>query len=192
MIGRWWVFALFLTLGACGWVPPAGPPEVDGRWVEALLVHRPLQVPAYLPGVTLQGGRVVADDDVDPWYPSCRIELADLAQIVRPIPPGRYEVTGIYREEWIVQRAPVRVAVFGTGWVAEGSITAVRYTTEFRLRAAGPADPVRMRCMHWADPEPFGQYPGLAEVSEALGELVSLELSDVPARGGQGRQPAGL
>lgn len=145
-----------------------------------LVLRQPLTIPAHGLATWLQGGRVLAQAEVDQYYPNCKFELRDLNDSPRIVEPDTFAITRIKTGYDFVANAPLVVA----GPILYGSQSDTRvYYVELFLRSEKQPQVMRLDCRKWDSP-PGDDYLTLNEVRGALGEVMTLRLADSGAGAG--------
>lgn len=163
-------------LSACAGAPPARAEFPPGS---AIVLNRPVTIPADRASVWIQDGAVTAYSAVDKYRPHCRFEVRSLESTPRTVQPGRFAVRRVQREiEGLLGGGFAPVAAFGVFGVfgADGGPSPTPYITRLYLRSAEQPDVRSLACQQWEDSTlGSSQHLTMAEFRNALGDLFTVQ-----------------
>ena len=142
---------VYLLLAAC---QTAGPLDENSPHHvlpsgSRLVLKQELAIPAGSAGVMLQGGRVVSDQDANPYHPHCRLEVNDVRETTQTVTADEFVVRRARQESYTVARAGLKkVDVSGDG----GGISLFVFRTILGLESPRQPWVRRLTCQQWADP----------------------------------------
>lgn len=167
-----------VALGACAlttardeaspfYVPPAG---------SRLILKQTLTIPAEMVGVFIQGGRAVANRDVDQYLPHCRLEVRDRRETVQTVNPDDFLVQRVRRDVQVVSNtrtAPLVRVTHGPSFFI--------YRTLFDLESPRQPQVRTLVCQHWGHPA-LDDHLSIRDMRRALGKVMSIELPATDGR----------
>ena len=136
-----------------------------------LVLHRALTVPADRLDVHLQGGRVLAYAEVNPYHPFCALDLHRRLDVPQTVASGEFTVRKASQEIIQTQRAP------GARLASGGSPSFDIYNTVLELRSETQPQVARLTCGQWVYP-PQQRHVTVNEMRQALGSVFTLRLPD--------------
>lgn len=152
------VFGVALFLGACqatggrtaDWTVPPG---------SRLVLNKALTIPAHTGYITLQGGRMVANQAIDSYYPNCDFQLRTKSGKPQTLKPGSFTITRVSMGDNPASGRDIR-----------------NYYTEMRLHSEAQPQVYYLKCQQWSNYLESFDYVTVAEIRTALGEYFTLEL----------------
>ncbi len=144
-------------------VPPPG---------SRLVLKQELTIPAHSAGVLLQGGRVVSDKDLNPYYPHCRLEVHDVRETMQTVLADEFVVRRALRMETYTA---MRSGLLKAGWRSAGDPSFLIYRISMDLHSPRQPQVRWLDCQQWGDPA-VGQHLSIREIRLALGEIFLLQL----------------
>ena len=166
-------FVLFILLTGC----QAGTPYIlDVAYTSikpgsTITLHKALNIPAHKARVYLQGGKVVAANDIDRYYPNCSLEVKTLKPGTQEIMEDTFKIVKVTSDE----------EVSGLGLVYasrryasddQGPVSHENWVTHFYLSSAKQPDVYRLTCGHWEDPaDTHPRHLTLPEIMKAVGSF---------------------
>ena len=139
-----------------------------------LEVAEPLQVPAGLARVYLQGGEVVRYADIDQYQPFCYFLMRQTSPVARDIRPAVFYVSSVeLREQDVRLATPLRIVHLGALGGTDGP-GVIAFETHMVLDIGDQADPERLVCSGAFAPPAEATPIRLAEMRLALGKKVTV------------------
>lgn len=174
------VVALTLVMVACQQGPVRDESSYRSRVGigSTFVLHESLIVPTGHARVFIQGGEVVAKPQLNRYRPHCNFEVRTISDGSSRIEPDTFLVTDIEEdEEEVVTRAePMRYAALAENSDHQGGVNLITQFVRHWLYSERQPEVMRLTC-HGAFDVPFyAQPPSIAEIREALGERVTLNL----------------
>lgn len=142
----------------------------------SFVLHESLIVPVGHARVFLQGGKVVAKVQLNRYHPHCNFEVRSVSDGTLRIEPDTFLVTGIeeHMEEVVTRRQPLRYAAFSMeDFDSMAMIT--RFVRHWLYSERQP-EVMRLTCHGGFDDPSEALPPSIAEIRQALGKLVTLNL----------------
>lgn len=176
--------ALPLLLAACQQLPVQDEGSSRIRVGSHLTLHQSLMVTAGHARVFMQNGQVVAKTKLDLYQPHCNFEVRSVSSGASIIEPDDFVVTAVMEDETeVVQGPPAQqYAAVGKMVAMGGDATLVMVTRFIRhnLESGHQPEVMRLTC-HGGFAEPWqAAYPGIDEIRQSLGALVTLQMPHTP------------
>lgn len=145
-------------------------PVSEGTELELV---EPLQVPAGLARVYLQGGEMRRYGEIDQYQPFCFFLMRDPAPLGRDIQPAVFVVRSVnLREQDVRIATPVRLAYQGLSWNSDGP-GVIAFETHMLLNTTDDqSSPERLVCSGAFAPPAEATPIRLAQMRQALGSRV--------------------
>lgn len=175
------IVATMFVLAACQQAPVRDEASYLSRVGvgSTFVVNESLMVPVGRARVFLQGGRVVTKVGLDRYRPHCNFEVRSLSDGSLRIEPDTFLVTRvIVDEEEVVSRPQsLHYAALGLGGdMGGGGINMITHLVRHRLHSERQPEVMYLTC-HGGFDYPFhARTPGIAEIRQVLGEMVTLNL----------------
>ncbi|WP_455205876.1 hypothetical protein [Kaarinaea lacus] len=175
---------LWLALTSCSYVvvtDPTSPYYIPSPGSK-VVIHQRLEVPPGRNDVFFQHGKVISRKELNQYNVNCNLNTNSLEDITRYVEPGTYTVTRTTREEnSIVQRQTIRLASLslsiGVG-MDGGGPSMMFEIVKMRLQGEPGANVTELVCRGGLDDPSNMQMPSLAEIRQALGKYVSIEVPE--------------
>lgn len=173
------IVAMTLVLTACQQAPVRDESSYLSRVAvgSKFVLHESLTVPVGHARVFLQDGKVVDKVRLDRYRPHCNFEVRSVSDGTLRIEPDTFLVIGVDEdEEEIVSRPQLlRNVVLDSSEEGGGISMITLYVTHWLFSERQP-EVMRLTC-HGGLDFPFdARPPGIAEIRQALGKLVTLNL----------------
>ncbi|MCG6976848.1 MAG: hypothetical protein LJE56_10690 [Acidiferrobacterales bacterium] len=152
------------------------------------VLNQPIEIPQDRKSTYIFRGKVVSYNDVDVYYPHCRIILNKVSAKARVITPDSFELTKVNEWEDYTSIRPTRVASLdvadlsvtggisvGVG-VGDGGPSLIKYATILSLRSDKQPEVKEMVCLHWGDRGFQFNALTLEELKSALGNIFTIEI----------------
>lgn len=141
------------------------------------VLNESLMVPSGYARVFIQGGNVVAKARLNRYQPHCNFEIRTVSNGSSRIEPDTFLVTGVEEdEEEIVSRPePLRYAAVGDNGNEGGANLIARFVRHWLYSERQP-EVMRLTCHGGFDMPFYAQTPSIAEIRDALGKQVTLNL----------------
>ncbi len=174
----WFVVPSVLLLFACQQTPVYDETSPYSRITvgSKIVLHEALEVPKGHTRVFLQDGKTLAKHRLNQYYPHCNFEVRAVSDGTTRILPDTFFVTAVSEgEEMVVKReSPLRHVGFGAFDDSQSMITRL---VHYRLGSENQPAVTRLTC-HGGFAEPYeADFPGIGDVRDALGNLVTLGLA---------------
>lgn len=150
-------------------VPPTG---------SRLVLKQALTIPAHNAGVSLQGGRVVSDKDVNQYHPHCRLEVHDVRETTQTVTADEFVVRRARQDSQTAARPGLLKAGFR---ISNGARFYV-FRTILDLRSERQPQVRWLTCQQWSE-QALGQHVTIREMRATLGEIITLRLPPSAANG---------
>jgi len=150
-------------------VPPTG---------SRLVLKQALTIPAHNAGVSLQGGRVVSDKDVNQYHPHCRLEVHEVRETTQTVTPDEFVVRRAYQDSQMVALPGLMKA----GLRVTSGMRYYVFRTTLDLRSERQPQVRWLVCQQWGE-QALGQHVTLREIRATLGEMITLQLPPSAANG---------
>jgi hypothetical protein len=177
------VVAAAVLLAGCQQAPVRDEASHDSRVSvgSSFVLHESLSVPAGHARVFLQGGKVVAKKKLDLYRPHCDFEVRSVSDGSLRIAPDSFLVTKVivYEEEVVSRPQPLRYAAYPMVRVSggDGSFSLITRFVRHNLSSEKQPEVMRLTCHGGLDMPFYARTPGIAEIRQALGKYVTLELA---------------
>jgi hypothetical protein len=175
------IVAATLLLAACQQAPvrDEASPRSRVNVGSTFVLHEGLTVPSGHARVFLQGGSVVAKNKLNRYYPHCNFEVRTVSDGTLRIEPDTFLVTEVVedQEQVVTRPQPLRVARLSVGDDNDGGVTLITRFIRHRLSSERQPGVMRLTCHGGFDVPFYAQTPGIAEIRQALGEVVTLNLA---------------
>jgi len=192
------LFVTALFLSACATATPGGSPaETSPDFLvpvgSTLVLHQPLQIPAWQDQVYFQDGQTMSWRGVNIYIPYCTLKMQTKKETAQSIRPDTFVVKESYTELFFMQvQAPVPPAGMqpaAAGWGPVGPIgfetrEAMDYkvvAAVLELGAADQPDVTRMLCTDWGLPQERAHIT-VAKMRRSLGAVMTLQLAPPPGK----------
>lgn len=184
-----------LVLGGCATAPTPFdedstlyPPPAGSRFT----LKQELAIPAHSAHVSLQGGQLVSQSQLNLYQPHCRLDVQDVGELPQSVRPDEFVVSRVYRqntEQAFLRAGPVRVRRV----MNDGGPGYMTYRTVFVLKSARQPQVRQLSCEHW-DKAALGNHLSLRQIRAALGDYfaVTLAVEAKPASRPAGKVDAGV
>jgi len=162
-----------------------------------LTLKRELSIAPGQAGVIIQGNQLGNYNEINAWYPNCRIELRTVKEIPQSVSPDTFTVQRVTRETDYVSSNAVMLAyndppstghpnqrqhalpagnmmvsnLFGN----DGGPMAAIYRTYLYVQSSAQPDVMRFMCEHWEDPSD-GEHLTVEQIKQALGDFVEINI----------------
>ncbi|MBI5061943.1 MAG: hypothetical protein HZB87_00285 [Desulfatitalea sp.] len=190
-----WLVAL-MFLAACQSAPNRTQPDENSPHFlvptgTTLVLHQPLQVPAWQDQVYFQDGKTMSWRGVNIYLPYCTLKLAAKKDAEQGIRPDRFVVTKSYTELFFMQvRAPMPpggITLAAAGWLPTTQIDfETRDGMDYKvvaavmeLRSDDQPEVLCMLCTDWGLP-PERAHITIKKIRRALGAAMTLQLAPPP------------
>lgn len=143
------------------------------------VLHEALLVPQGHARVFVQGGKVVAKVRLERYYPHCNFEVRSVSDGTLRIEPDTFLVTDVDEDEEEVVRRPQsqRYAALAVDSDSmDGGVTMIAHFVTHWLYSERQPEVVRLICHGGFDAPFYARAPSIAEIRQALGGLVTLNL----------------
>lgn len=137
-----------------------------------------LTIPGGSAGVTLQFGEPVKPNDINRYYPHCRLEVNDVRATPQTVMPDEFDVRRMVQIEQTVERAGLQRV---SRLYSASSVSFVVFRTILDLNSARQPQVRTLTCQHWDSPA-SGQHLSLNQIQQALGKVIVLAGSAREAR----------
>ncbi len=134
-----------------------------------IILHRELVVPADRVDVYLQGGRMVAYAEVNPYQPFCTLDVRQRRDTPQTVAPDEFAVTKATQDIRYSLRSP------GVVLAMDGTPSFEVYSTILALRSERQPQVMGLTCAQWQYP-PLQRHVTINEMRKALGVLFTLRL----------------
>lgn len=167
------LLSLFVLLTACTTVSVSETPLDRGQLIGSKLkLTRTLTIPGGSAGVTLQFGEPVKPNDINRYYPHCRLEVTDVHDTNQTVQPDEFQVHRMYQLEQTASHAGLlRVQRL----YSANSVSFIVFRTILELTSPNQTQVRSLICQHWADPA-SGRHLSLNEIHKALGTVMILTM----------------
>ena len=135
------------------------------------VLHQAIRVRPFHARAFIQYGQVVAESQVNDYYPYCEIELRDISPSEQIIQPNRFRLIKIVEDEYQAQRY---ISADGFQFVDDGLLD-IGFASEYYVQPEQPSDVVKINCVIWDDVYE-DHYLTIAEIRQALGEVMTVVL----------------
>lgn len=146
-----------------------------------LVLKQELIIPAHTAGVSLQGGRVVSDKNVNQYHPHCRLEVHDVRETTQTVMPDEFVVRRAYQDSQSAALPGLMKAGLRVSTGAEGS-RYFYFRTTFDLRSERQPQVRWLVCQQWSE-QAFGQHVTIREMRTTLGEIMTIQIPSSAAVG---------
>jgi hypothetical protein len=172
--------AATLLLAACQQAPVRDETSHRSRVGvgSTFVLHQGLSVPEGHARVFLQGGEVVAKLKLDRYRPHCNFEVRQVSDGTLRIDPDTFLVTDIdeYEDEIVALPQQVRLAAL-VGGDSFDSISVIARFVRHRFSSERQPGVMRLTCHGGFDLPRDALTPSIAEIRQALGGVVTLNLA---------------
>ena len=144
-----------------------------------LVLKQELTIPARSAHVTLQGGRVMSDNDVNQYHPNCRLEVQDVRDTTQTVTADEFVVRRARQESHTVALPGLKKAGLRK---SSGTMGFFVFRTTLDLRSERQPQVRWLTCQLWADPT-FGRHVTIREMRATLGEIITIQLPTTASDG---------
>ena len=114
---------------------------------------------------------------VDQYYAHCWFLSWKVLETKQIIKPDTFLILGTKKTEvYVKSTTPFQLASSSSG-INGGGLSAIEYTTTLTIASETQPDIRQFVCNHWEDPHD-AQHLTVAEIRQAMGEIVTLKLHD--------------
>ena len=140
-----------------------------------LVLKQDLTIPARSAHVTLQGGRVMSDNDVNQYHPNCRLEVQDVRDTTQTVTADEFVVRRVRQEAQTAERTGLLKTSSHGLRISNESPSFYIFRTILDLRSERQPQVRWMSCQQWSHPA-LGQHVTIREIRQTLGEIFILSL----------------
>ena len=165
---------LLLIAGCSAHTPIKAPVDVGVR----VQVNAQFDALPNATRIQFQGGQRIQEGNLDKWTTYCRLYVYNRnhgADYITAVSPGSFEVSRV-EVKYQSSDHPPGISYAGPSWRSIREIPAYYvYMVLMRLTSPDQPDVKSLNCFKkWATPR-ANQYPSLAEIRQALGNLVEIK-----------------
>jgi hypothetical protein len=144
-----------------------------------LVLKQELTIPANSAHVTLQGGRVVSDNDVNQYHPNCRLEVHDVRDTPQTVTADEFVVRRARQDAQVAARAGLMPAGLNN---SSNSVSFYIFRTILDLRSERQPQVRWLTCQQWDHPA-RGRHVTISEIRAALGVIMTAQLPSSASEG---------
>ena len=159
------ICCLSLLITACQSLSPV---DTRAPAITTVTLNRDFTIRGYRSNEYIQGGEIQPYESISQYYPHCKLELREIADIERIVKPQTFTVTRIYRQDNFVGFRKIMLA-------GDGDAGVIMSTTYLYLQSEKQPDIFRLSCMQ-QDESFYASYVTVEEMQDTLGELMTLSL----------------
>jgi len=158
---------LALLITACQSLPQV---DTHAPAITTVTLNQDFPIRGYRSNEYIQGGEIQPYESISQYYPHCKLELREIADIERIVKPQTFTVTRIYRQDNFVGFRKIMLA-------GDGDAGLIMSTTYLYLQSEKQPDIFRLSCMQ-QDESFYAHHVTVEEMQNTLGELMTLSIRD--------------
>jgi hypothetical protein len=156
-----------LLLAACQSLPPVNSTDTRAPAITTVTLKQDFPIRPDRSNEYIQDGEIRPYETITEYYPHCKLELREIADIERIIKPETFNVTRIYRQEEFAGFRKMMLA-------GDGDSGQIMSTTYLFLQSEKQPDIFRLSCMR-LDESFYARHVTINEMRDTLGDLMTLE-----------------
>jgi len=171
------LISLLSLLASCT-VPVTKDPDSQFYSVQAgskLILHKPVEIIANTARTFFQNGKIIAEKDLNIYYPHCSITTLNITDKTRTIQPTTFNIYKVADDE---EEASLTIKYVARNLMSHtDGPTIIGQASYYYLKSNDEPDVARLECIQWGDPF-YVKYVSINDIRQTLGNYFSLILKD--------------